>query len=137
MKIFTRYKYSLYIKKFAKTWPFSKVEPYKHDPPNASLDCADQLPPPLLETEAAGKSSYGLFNFKLHHSCPGISKQNPRKTQFQESWPARGSSCKKLLVVCISVFMLSSWTTISQDVQTRFPVQLAFAKLLSKIKGHF
>ena len=28
-------------------------------------------------------------------------------------------------------------TTISQDVQTRFPVQLAFAKLLSKIKGNF
>ena len=28
-------------------------------------------------------------------------------------------------------------TTISQDVQTRFPVQLAFAKFLSKIKGNF
>ena len=27
--------------------------------------------------------------------------------------------------------------TISQDVQTRFPVQLAFAKFLSKIKGTF
>ena len=25
----------------------------------------------------------------------------------------------------------------SQDVQTRFPVQLAFAKFLSKIKGNF
>ena len=25
-------------------------------------------------------------------------------------------------------------TTVSQDVQTRFPVQLAFAKFLSKIK---
>ena len=28
-------------------------------------------------------------------------------------------------------------TTISQDVQTRFSVQLAFAKFLSKIKGNF
>ena len=28
-------------------------------------------------------------------------------------------------------------TTVSQDVQTRFPVQLAFAKFLSKIKGIF
>ena len=28
-------------------------------------------------------------------------------------------------------------TTVSLDVQTRFPVQLAFAKFLSKIKGNF
>ena len=28
-------------------------------------------------------------------------------------------------------------TTVSQDVQTRFSVQLAFAKFLSKIKGNF
>ena len=28
-------------------------------------------------------------------------------------------------------------TTISQDVQTRFPVKMAFAKFLSKIKGNF
>ena len=28
-------------------------------------------------------------------------------------------------------------TTISQDVQTQFSVQLAFAKFLSKIKGNF
>ena len=28
-------------------------------------------------------------------------------------------------------------TTVSQDVRTRFPVQLAFAKFLSKIKGNF
>ena len=28
-------------------------------------------------------------------------------------------------------------TTVSQDVQTRFPVQLAFAKFLSRIKGNF
>ena len=28
-------------------------------------------------------------------------------------------------------------TTVSQDVQTRFPVELAFAKFLSKIKGNF
>ena len=28
-------------------------------------------------------------------------------------------------------------TTISQDVQTRFPVQFSFAKFLSKIKGNF
>ena len=34
-------------------------------------------------------------------------------------------------------YMLISRTTISQDVQTRFPVQLAFAKFLSKIKGNF
>ena len=27
--------------------------------------------------------------------------------------------------------------TVSQDVQTRFPVQLAFAKFLSEIKGNF
>ena len=27
--------------------------------------------------------------------------------------------------------------TVSQDVHTRFPVQLAFAKFLSKIKGNF
>ena len=33
--------------------------------------------------------------------------------------------------------MLVSWTTISQDVQTRFSVQLAFAKFLSKIKDNF
>ena len=32
---------------------------------------------------------------------------------------------------------LLSRTTLSQDVQTRFPVQLAFAKFLSKIKGSF
>ena len=31
----------------------------------------------------------------------------------------------------------NSRTTVSQDVQTRFPVQLAFAKFLSKIKGNF
>ena len=28
-------------------------------------------------------------------------------------------------------------TTVSQDEQIRFPVQLAFAKFLSKIKGNF
>ena len=33
--------------------------------------------------------------------------------------------------------MALSRTTISQDVQTRFPLQLAFAKFLSKIKGNF
>ena len=30
-----------------------------------------------------------------------------------------------------------SMTAVSQDVQTRFPVELAFAKFLSKIKGNF
>ena len=35
------------------------------------------------------------------------------------------------------LYILRSRTTISQDVQTRFPVQLAFAKFLSKIKGNF
>ena len=35
------------------------------------------------------------------------------------------------------MFSSESRTTISQDVQTRFFVQLAFAKFLSKIKGNF
>ena len=35
------------------------------------------------------------------------------------------------------LFMQKSRTIISQDVQTRFPVQLAFAKFLSKIKENF
>ena len=35
------------------------------------------------------------------------------------------------------ISVLGPRTTISQDVQTRFPVQLAFAKFLSKIKGNF
>ena len=34
-------------------------------------------------------------------------------------------------------FTLEARTTMSQDVQTRFSVQLAFAKFLSKIKGNF
>ena len=34
-------------------------------------------------------------------------------------------------------FEMETRTTVSQDVQTRFPVQLAFAKFLSKIKGNF
>ena len=33
--------------------------------------------------------------------------------------------------------MCTMRTTVSQDGQTRFPVQLAFAKFLSKIKGNF
>ena len=33
--------------------------------------------------------------------------------------------------------IILSMTTISQGAQTRFPVQLAFAKFLSKIKGNF
>ena len=32
---------------------------------------------------------------------------------------------------------VESSTTASQDVQTRFSVQLAFAKFLSRIKGNF
>ena len=38
-----------------------------------------------------------------------------------------------LVILCVD----SKRTTVSQDVQTRFPVQLAFAKFLSKIKGIF
>ena len=34
-------------------------------------------------------------------------------------------------------FWCTPRTTVSQDVQTRFPVQLAFAKFLFKIKGNF
>ena len=36
-----------------------------------------------------------------------------------------------------SQFMYKTRTTVSQDVQTRFSVQLAFAKFLSKIKVNF
>ena len=36
-----------------------------------------------------------------------------------------------------NIIMFFPRTTVSQDVQTRFPVQLAFAKFLSKIKGNF
>ena len=35
------------------------------------------------------------------------------------------------------IFMSKPRTTVSQDVQTRFPVQLAFAKFLSKLKEIF
>ena len=35
------------------------------------------------------------------------------------------------------LFYNNSKTNISQDMQIRFPVQLAFAKFLSKIKGNF
>ena len=34
-------------------------------------------------------------------------------------------------------FNCKARTTISEDVQTQFPVQLAFAKLISRIKGNF
>ena len=37
----------------------------------------------------------------------------------------------------IYIYIYISRTTISQDVQNRFPVQLAFAKFLSKINGIF
>ena len=36
-----------------------------------------------------------------------------------------------------STFKLGPWTTISQDVQTRFSVQFAVAKFLPKIKVNF
>ena len=42
-----------------------------------------------------------------------------------------------IYVLNICTFMFRLRTTISQDVQTPFPVQLAFAKFLSKIKGNF
>ena len=35
------------------------------------------------------------------------------------------------------LYSIAASTTVSQDVQTRFPVQLASAKFLSKIKGNF
>ena len=37
----------------------------------------------------------------------------------------------------VLAYLFVSRTTVSQDVQTRFPVQLAFAKFLSKIKDFF
>ena len=37
----------------------------------------------------------------------------------------------------IATFKYSSRTTVSQDVQSQFSVELAFAKFLSKIKGNF
>ena len=37
----------------------------------------------------------------------------------------------------MNIFIFLSRTTISQGVQTRFPVQLAFAKFISRIKGNF
>ena len=44
-------------------------------------------------------------------------------------------------IVCASIKWLQitpcPWTTLSQDVQTRSSVQMAFAKFLSKIKGNF
>ena len=40
-------------------------------------------------------------------------------------------------MVCELKITSGSRTTVSQDVQTRFSVQLAFAKFLSKIKGNF
>ena len=36
-----------------------------------------------------------------------------------------------------TVYLSANWTTISQDAQTWFSMQLAFAKFLSKIKGNF
>ena len=42
--------------------------------------------------------------------------------------------CQKLFQ---KLFKLCSRTTISEDVQTWFSVQLAFAKFLSRIKGNF
>ena len=40
--------------------------------------------------------------------------------------------------VKISIVIIpKSRTTISQDMQTRFPVQLAFANFLPRIKGNF
>ena len=41
------------------------------------------------------------------------------------------------LIERIKMFGLTSKTTVSQDVQTRFSMQLSFAKFLSKIKGIF
>ena len=46
-----------------------------------------------------------------------------------------GSDGSRGLIV--SQHIIKSRTAVSQDVQNRFPVQLAFAKFLSKIKGNF
>ena len=43
---------------------------------------------------------------------------------------------KKMYIYKI-IYVYIPRTTLSQDVQTRFSVQLAFAKFLSKIKGNF
>ena len=42
-----------------------------------------------------------------------------------------------LFILCIHIFIYDARTAISQDVQTSYSVQLAFAKFLSKIKGNF
>ena len=57
-----------------------------------------------------------LSNDKFHASCHGIPWHTDNLYEEHEHDPR---------------------TTVSQDVQTRFPVQLAFAKFLSKIKGNF
>ena len=44
---------------------------------------------------------------------------------------------QKIIKHAIIFFKDRSRTTISLDVQTRFPVQLVFAKFLSKIKENF
>ena len=46
-------------------------------------------------------------------------------------------SLSPVFVSCLRAIAPLPRTTISQDVQTRFSVQLAFAKFLSKIKGNF
>ena len=52
------------------------------------------------------------------------------------NWPI----CSENWVAIYSLlcnYMYTLRTTVSQDMQTRFSVQLAFAKFLSKIKGNF
>ena len=50
----------------------------------------------------------------------------------------RGSHMIFLMIPSYFIFYLpNSRTTVSQEVQAWFPVQLAFAKFLSKIKGNF
>ena len=67
---------------------------------------------------------------KLSHKLPlgaYLLKPVQRITKYQLLLKVRGNIGTRVI----------SRTTVSQDVQTRFPVQLAFAKFLSKIKGNF
>ena len=80
----------------------------------------------------------GLRGLHLWHPNGGP----PHHTRLQERLSllpqpqARqlGAKVRATLTLC---FMSIARTTVSQDVQTRSSVQLAFAKFLSKIKGIF
>ena len=65
---------------------------------------------------------------------PPLSSTTQRKAcSFSKAWVYKYNSEEYFInsnIICIST------ATSSQDVQTRFPMQLAFAKFLSKIKGN-